>query len=336
MGLFKSLLEKWLDKKLVRNSLSGAENEANAFNSAEAQKARDWQEEQYLKYNSPQAMVRQMQEAGLNPALMYGTSPSPAASTASPSVSSVAPSSSSSSGESIISDIINLANVKTDIDLKKSEAEKNRSQTTGQDIDNGFKDTLNSLNVEASRSQIRSTLQGIEESLSRVSVNEASVLKIGSERVQLESQADLNRVRAYVENLNAEKLKVELSHVDALLTAQQTLLEAQTATEVAKQAELYRSAALTLVQTQKEQGLIDAGYCESVVAEINAKTDYMKTQETGESIRNSMLEVEKKWQKADHWIHASTEILKGIGTVAAGAGTGAAQAAKAVVTYWSR
>lgn len=334
MGLFKSLLEKWLDKKLVRNSLSGAENEANAFNSAEAQKARDWQEEQYLKYNSPQAMVRQMQEAGLNPALMYGTSP---ASTASPSVSSVAPSSSSSSsGQSIISDIINLANVKTDIDLKKSEAEKNRSQTTGQDIDNGFKDTLNSLNVEASRSQIRSTLQGIEESLSRVSVNEASVLKIGSERVQLESQADLNRVRAYVENLNAEKLKVELSHVDALLTAQQSLYDAQTSTEVAKQAELYRSAALSLVQSQKEQGLLDAGYCESVVAEINAKSDYMKTQESGEAIRNSMLEVEKKWQKADKWIGASTEILKGIGTVAAGAGTGAAQAAKAVVTYRGR
>lgn len=334
MGLlFKSLLGKWLDKKFVRNSLSGAEKEANAFNSAEAQKARDWQEEQYLKYNSPQAMVRQMQEAGLNPALMYGTSP---ASTASPSVSSVAPSSSSSSEDSIISDIVNLANVKTDIDLKKSEAEKNRSQAEGQKIDNGFKDTLNSLNVEASRSQIRSTLQGIEESLSRVSVNEASVLKIGSERVQLESQADLNRVRTYVENLNGEKLKVELSHVDALLTAQQSLYDAQTSTEVAKQAELYRSAALSLVQSQKEQGLLDAGYCESVVAEINAKSDYMKTQESGEAIRNSMLEVEKKWQKADKWIGASTEILKGIGTVAAGAGTGAAQAAKAVVTYRGR
>lgn len=40
-----------------------------------AREARQWEEDMYNKYNSPAAMVRQYEEAGLNPALMYGNAP---------------------------------------------------------------------------------------------------------------------------------------------------------------------------------------------------------------------------------------------------------------------
>ena len=50
------------------------------FQSAESQKARQWQEDFYTQYQSPQAQVRQYQDAGLNPALMYGRGATPAAS----------------------------------------------------------------------------------------------------------------------------------------------------------------------------------------------------------------------------------------------------------------
>lgn len=42
------------------------------YNSAEAEKARQWQEDMYQKYQSPSAMRSQFEEAGLNPYLVYG------------------------------------------------------------------------------------------------------------------------------------------------------------------------------------------------------------------------------------------------------------------------
>lgn len=48
---------------------------ANANARMNAREARQWEEDMYNKYNSPSAMVRQYEEAGLNPALMYGNAP---------------------------------------------------------------------------------------------------------------------------------------------------------------------------------------------------------------------------------------------------------------------
>lgn len=73
-------------------SLTGAEQEANAFNAeqaelnrkfqaSEAEIARQWQEDQYLKYNSPSAQIQQYKDAGLNASLMYGSSTGMGAST---------------------------------------------------------------------------------------------------------------------------------------------------------------------------------------------------------------------------------------------------------------
>lgn len=70
-------------KKYTGTGLTGAENEANDFTANEAQKQRDWealeaekayerQREFYQDFQSPRAMIQQYQEAGLNPALMYG------------------------------------------------------------------------------------------------------------------------------------------------------------------------------------------------------------------------------------------------------------------------
>ncbi len=52
--------------------LSKAAQQQNAFNAAEAQKARDWQENFYNKYSSIEAQVRQYEAAGINPAAVFG------------------------------------------------------------------------------------------------------------------------------------------------------------------------------------------------------------------------------------------------------------------------
>lgn len=52
----------------------------NVLSGIRTRSARKWQEDMYNDYNSPSALVRQYQDAGVNPALMFG-SPTPAAPT---------------------------------------------------------------------------------------------------------------------------------------------------------------------------------------------------------------------------------------------------------------
>lgn len=70
---YKTMLEQMDFNRLMQEDAQAfnAEMQANsqAFNAAEAEKQRFWQEEMYNEYQSPQAMVRQYSEAGLNPVL---------------------------------------------------------------------------------------------------------------------------------------------------------------------------------------------------------------------------------------------------------------------------
>lgn len=129
-------------------SLTGAQKEMNAFNasqaalqrffeSEQADIARQWQEEQYNKYNSPSALVRQYQEAGINPALMFGGQTLPAA------TSTSVPSGSSASGSSVVGGdvagaLMQLSMLEQDLLDRKSnrrlqQAEANRAYEDARD-----------------------------------------------------------------------------------------------------------------------------------------------------------------------------------------------------------
>lgn len=88
------------------------------FQAQQAEIARDWQEQQYNKYSSPEAMVRQYQEAGLNPALMQNSS------LQSSTGSSSSPSGSAASGSALGSPLQSVSGIVRDlIGLKKLDAE---------------------------------------------------------------------------------------------------------------------------------------------------------------------------------------------------------------------
>lgn len=142
MGIFKresdvygkktTALESLLNK-VTGSGLTGAEEQANNFSSAEAEIARQWQEDMYLKYQSPAAMIDQYKDAGLNPGLMYGGASSSSPSFNSSSPSSVSPQSGSGLSD-IISTVTSLSKLKADIDntnadteLKKTAASLNSS-----------------------------------------------------------------------------------------------------------------------------------------------------------------------------------------------------------------
>lgn len=115
-----------------QNEFNAQQAELNRqFQSQEAQIARDWQEQQYNLYSSPSAMVRQYQDAGLNPALMYGQN------LQSSTGSSPAPSGSMASGSAlgagmptgnIIDAVAGLAKLKAEIDNVNADTENKRAQ----------------------------------------------------------------------------------------------------------------------------------------------------------------------------------------------------------------
>lgn len=128
--------------QLTQSGLNNrAQNRQNDFNSSqadlnrqfqaqEAQIARDWQEQQYNQYSSPQAMVRQYQDAGLNPSLMYGqnlqsstgSSPMPSGSSASGSALGV-----SGATGNIVESIGSLARLKSEIDNIKADTDSKKA-----------------------------------------------------------------------------------------------------------------------------------------------------------------------------------------------------------------
>lgn len=115
-----------------QNEFNARQAELNRqFQSQEAQMARDWQEEQYNLYSSPSAMVSQYQDAGLNPALMYGQN------LQSSTGSSPAPSGSMASGSplgagmptgNIIESLAGLAKLKAEINNINADTDNKRAQ----------------------------------------------------------------------------------------------------------------------------------------------------------------------------------------------------------------
>lgn len=70
LGGYMSLAQTAIQQHLP---LSRAARQQNSFNAAEAQKARDWQENFYNKYSSIEAQLRQYESAGINPAAIFGS-----------------------------------------------------------------------------------------------------------------------------------------------------------------------------------------------------------------------------------------------------------------------
>ena len=275
---------KWFKAK-TGQELSAAEQQANAFNAEEAQKARDWEEQQYLKYEAPKAMIDQYQQAGLNPALMYeGYSPS--APMTDVSASSVSPHSETPIMSDMFSLVSGALNLKMSMDMNKANV-RNMEQDThlkqveaeGKSIDNKNKQRAYDLQfestewdikatqqkIEESKTKVNEMLQGIKESASRIDLNNKQI-EIGDSTIELQgTQADLNRAKETLTNLDAAKASLMLPYVQAVQEANLALMEAQTEAEWQKANKTLVEAEGQLLKNAADQKLIDGGYYEEMM-----------------------------------------------------------------------
>lgn len=240
-GLWKGVESLW--NRITGRGQTNAERAAQDFSaqqaqinrdfqSAEAQKARQWQEDFYTQYQSPQAQVRQYQDAGLNPALMYGRGATPAASA---STASNGPSGDTAAGvvtpadpSSLLNLVFGLAKLPSEIDLLNAQADDFRAAATGKDIQNAYSPQILDQNLRKGEMDILNT--------------QAAITTAQYQWALMSSQEQLNLVKA---SLTEAEIKDVLASAD--------LKEKQAATEVLKQANLEVTNELLAAQIATEK-----------------------------------------------------------------------------------
>lgn len=276
-GVFNGIGNFW--KKITGLGTTNSEREAMDFNSeqaqinrefqsAEAQKARQWQQDFFTKYQSPQAQVRQFQEAGLNPALMYARGVTPvSASSASngPSGDSASVQMPAVDSSSLLQMLFGAAKLPSEIDLLNAQAEDFRASATGKNIENAYspqifeqnlrKGEMDILNTQAviTTAQYQWSLMSSQEQLNIVKANltEAQITDVLA-------SADLKEKQAATEILKQANLEVT-----------NDLLAAQIATEKMKPAMI--AAQTVLARTQSQSISLD-NYQKEVTNEISKLT----------------------------------------------------------------
>lgn len=216
--------ESWFDSKTGR-ALTGAQREQNQFEHDEAELAYQRQIDYYNQFQSPDAMMRQYREAGLNPALMMTGGNEGSVSPISPPQAS---GTSAGSQTASLGDIVSLFSNLSLLDAQRqklvaeakntnADTDYKEAQTTGQQIANKFLPTQYETNIENMQANTNLVLSQIDSEVVR--------------RDLMRSDIDLNDAKtaltlqqAYLASLDAETRR-ELNQLEVKLKDIQTRYE---------------------------------------------------------------------------------------------------------------
>lgn len=201
--------------------LTGAQKEANAFNAEQAQISRDFSEMQ--RQTNYQTAVADMEKAGLNPALMYGSGGNAASSTSSAQASAANVQSRNDGATNAIQKAmlsLQMRSAAADVELKEAEAE-------GKRIDNSWKDTLNQANVDKIKQDIAKSESDVEVNGSIISKNNAEMAVSVAEAL-LKNQQFAQNEKIYPLMVQFQQLNNKLVQANISLTnAKQSLTKEQ-------------------------------------------------------------------------------------------------------------
>lgn len=239
MSLFgKNTAVGSIGRAMTGAGLTGAQAEQNAFNASQAEITRMWQEK--MQGSQYQRSVQDMLKAGLNPALMYGSSAGPAS----------MPSGVMAAGNSIAPDVSSLINLMMakkqmnliDSQINKNEADANKANTEaeGQEITNFYLDQ---------------TLQ-------------AQLALYGANYNEINAQIDLleQKLKTEQAQTNLTKAGISLKNAEVALTVQKRIAE-----EIQNG---YRDEMLQLdIQAKKLNNLLTAASTNKNDAEVKKLTE---------------------------------------------------------------
>ena len=277
------------------------QHQQNEFNAAEAQKTRDWQEMMWNKnneYNTPLAQVNRIQEAGLNPNLVYGNG---TMQNVSPMASSGAQASSTPFNDSIAArhaqnfDAI-MRGLQTAITMQELKNKKLEG--------NNIESNTNKNNAEAKESQQRTDNLATE---NKFNLETFDARKIG---IELQNQlSEQQRLKLYADTQTATK---QLDQIDAVISN----LQSSTDLNKAQVENIHTNIARTLALLPKEIEQMNASITEALSRAVankasanasNAQAGYygaLTTQvskltpllEKGAKLDNNFKEIQNKWE----------------------------------------
>lgn len=242
---------------------------------------RAYNEAMYERYQTVQAQVGQLQEAGLNPALMYqGGVSAPSAVSSSPEVDSSGIGSGSvddspmTTLKGILSLITGSASLGSQIDLQRAQARNLRAQAKLYEIDANSRGDINDLTVEQMRSNVANTNVDTLFKQVQAEVERTHVGLNLSETALNELRASWQQFQNRIASVDADIAEQTKSVIIAYKSAELSYTEAQTSLTNAKTEESKTSAALnvantalahanellTMAKTLSEHEMIDSGY----------------------------------------------------------------------------
>lgn len=268
------------------------------YNHDEAQLDRQFQEDMYNKYQSPEAQMRQYQAAGLNPALMYeggvdinGPSGGSAASV-SGAVGGDSPTNAfeqvmgvmsqfmnmitgaSGIGNSVMDTVNKTSATRADNALKdaqtlQTKVETNNSILKGklQQIELEYKRQFYDLDIKEQEERIENLKKQGKKILSDIDVNN-SVIELNGAQIDLtrgltnkaEKECALLTSQTLLTNLEAEKMSILMPFIERREKAELALTYATTDAEKADAQKKLAEAGVAVMNVAREKKIIDSGY----------------------------------------------------------------------------
>ena len=273
----------------------------NEFNAQEAQKTREWQEKMWNlnnEYNTPLAQVNRLQDAGLNPNLVYGNG---SMQNVSPMASSSAQASSTPFNDSIAArHAKNFDAIMRGLQTAITMQELKNKKAEGKNIESNTEKN----NAEAQESQQRAKNLETE--------NKFNLDTFDARKVAIELQNQLSeqqRLKLYADTQTATK---QLDQIDAVISN----LQSSTDLNKAQVENIHTNIARTLALLPKELEQMNAAITEALSRAVankasanasNAQAGYygaLSTQvskltpllEKGAKLDNNFKEIQNKWE----------------------------------------
>ena len=272
-GIGKGISSLW--DKSTGSNLTNAERqtmewnaqqaqENRTFQSAEAEKARQWQEDYYNQYESPQARIRQYEEAGLNPALLYGSQLGSGSvpSTSVPAGDSASVGLPSSGAGDLLSFIGQMMSMKSLINKNNADAAKANAEADNVKQKTEWDPKLWQSELDKNEATTSNLLAGVEKALAEIDKINQDIRESESRFKVNEKQADLilaQTGKTAIESAN-EALKSKGIEANNRLVAQQVLTEAAKTALTKAQEHLTNTEAVKVKFEAIEQIIDDAIY----------------------------------------------------------------------------
>nr|USL90231.1 MAG: DNA pilot protein [Microviridae sp.] len=288
LDFFSNLFTKWSG-----TGMTDAEKDAADYNTQVGRENMELEKQMQLEiFNQTQsyeAQVRNMQAAGLNPALMFNGGASQS-SVSGPSAQA-GTATASPSGEfpnilGLVKTIMGASQLKSENKLRESQSEKNiadanaanaaagksKTETEILEIDKRWAEVRNRIYTNEGLSRIKKNLSDITVNNGRIRLMDSEV-SLNFKDIKLkDSQILVNEADAVLKGLDAVKARKLLPYAVEYYRADIMLKNAQTEQAKSSAISLHANALVSMAEAMIKEGLVSGGYVRKFLDNLDADT----------------------------------------------------------------